>query len=81
MQIRIGATGTPRAVLLTQDGQPIPTGRWGEPLSVNANAIGYYRVQYDAATLAAKTKNFGTLPDGDRIALLDDQWALVEAGG
>ena len=34
---------------------------------------------YDAATLAANTRAFGTLPDGDRIALLDDQWALVQS--
>ena len=26
------------------------------------------------------TRQFGALPDGDRIALLDDQWALVESG-
>jgi len=29
--------------------------------------------------LQANTKGFGTLPEADRIALLDDQWALVEA--
>jgi len=42
--------------------------------------VGYFRVQYDAATLALNTHAFGNLPDADRIALLDDQWALVDAG-
>jgi hypothetical protein len=49
-------------------------------LSVNAGAIGFYRTQYDHATLLTNTKNFGSLPDTDRIALLDDQWALVLSG-
>ncbi|MFM2287780.1 MAG: hypothetical protein RL684_923, partial [Pseudomonadota bacterium] len=52
----------------------------GEPLSVNADAIGYFRASYDADTLAANTARFGTLPAGDRLALLDDQWALASAG-
>jgi aminopeptidase N len=79
LQVRSGAEGTPRAVLLTQEGQTLPAGSCQEPLSVDAHAIGYYRVQYDPATLAVNTRAFNTLPDGDRIALLDDQWALVQA--
>ena len=43
-------------------------------------ALGYFRASYDAATLAINTRAFASLPVGDRIALLDDQWALVEAG-
>jgi aminopeptidase N len=49
-------------------------------LSVNADAIGYYRTQYDVATLANNAREFAQLPMADRIALLDDQWALVQAG-
>jgi aminopeptidase N len=79
LQIRSGASA-PQSVLLTQDGQTVRAGRWGEPLSVNAGAIGFYRVIYDEPTLQADTKAFGNLPDGDRIALLDDQWALVQSG-
>jgi aminopeptidase N len=77
MQIRIGSQGKPRAALLS--GETLAAGRCAEPLSVNADAIGFYRVQYDAATLKTNTAHFGELPDGDRIALLDDQWALVLA--
>jgi aminopeptidase N len=80
LQIRAGVDAAPQAVLLTQDKQSAPAGRCDEPLSINAGALGFYRTHYDAATLAANTKNFGQLKDTDRIALLDDQWALVESG-
>jgi aminopeptidase N len=80
LQIRAGDHGTAQSVMLTQDGQTVAAGRCDEPLSVDADAIGFYRVMYDAATLAVNTKNFSRLPDADRIALLDDQWALVESG-
>ena len=80
LQLRSGAAGTAQSVLLTEDGQKVSAGRCDEPLSVNADAIGFYRTRYDAATFGTNSKNFGGLPDGDRIALLDDQWALVESG-
>jgi aminopeptidase N len=80
LQLRIGHQTQTRSVLLTADGQSVAAGRCDEALSVNAAAVGYYRVAYDAATLAINTKQFANLPSGDRIALLDDQWAQVEAG-
>jgi aminopeptidase N len=80
LQIRAGIDAAPQTVLLTQDKQSAPAGRCDEPLSINAGALGFYRTHYDAATLAADTKYFGRLKDTDRIALLDDQWALVESG-
>ena len=79
LRVRAGS-GAPRAVLLTGDGQELAAGRCGEPLSVNADGIGYYRSLYDDATMQANTKNLDALDDGDLIALLDDQWAFVEAG-
>jgi aminopeptidase N len=80
LQIRTGAAGATESVLLSSADQAVKAGRCDEPLSVNADAIGFYRASYDPATLATNTKNFGHLPDADRIALLDDQWALVESG-
>jgi len=79
LRIRAGSAA-PRAELLTRDAEKSTGGRCDEPLSVNADAIGFYRVKYDAATLAANTRTFGAVPDGDRIALLDDGWALALAG-
>lgn len=80
LQIRVGADGAAQPLLLTKDGQAAPAGSCDQPLSVNAGAVGYYRTRYDDATLKADTIGFGSLPDGDRIVLLDDQWALVQAG-
>ena len=80
LRIRIGAGGTPQSVLLRQDGQSVVAGRCDEALSVNAGATGFYRVAYDEPTLATDTRQFARLASGDRIALLDDQWALVQAG-
>jgi aminopeptidase N len=80
LRIRSGASGEPHSVLLSADGQSVAAGRCGEPLSVNADAIGYFRASYDEPTLAANAHSFASLPDGDKIAQLDDQWALVEAG-
>jgi aminopeptidase N len=80
LQVRIGDSGAPQSVLLTQDDQSLPAGRCDQALSVNADAIGYYRTAYDAATLSTNTRRFGHLPDADRIVLLDDQWALVGSG-
>jgi aminopeptidase N len=79
LQIRAG-TAAPRNVLLDTQDQKIAAGRCDEALSVNADAVGYYRVQYDADTLAVNTRLFPAAVDGDRIALLDDQWALVGSG-
>jgi aminopeptidase N len=79
LQVRSGS-GAAKAVLFTSDGQKIDAGNCADTLTVNANAIGYYRVAYDQATLARNTRDFTKMTDGDRIAMLDDQWALAEAG-
>jgi aminopeptidase N len=55
-------------------------GRCDEPLRVNAGNIGFYRVAYDAATAARNRAAFATLPENDKIGMLDDAWALAGAG-
>ncbi|HEX4151427.1 MAG TPA: M1 family aminopeptidase [Steroidobacteraceae bacterium] len=80
LEVRSGTAGKPQPVLMSDDEAKVPAGRCNEALSVNADAIGYFRAQYDEATLATNTRQFASIPDGDRIALLDDQWALVESG-
>jgi len=79
LQVRIG-TGEATPLLFDGDQQSLAAGRCDQPFSVNAGAVGYYRVLYDSATLGQNTQSFGDLPETDRIALLDDQWALVGAG-
>jgi aminopeptidase N len=80
LRMRVGSAGAPQSVLLEKDGQRVAAGRCDQPVTLNADADGFYRVAYDDALLAANTRQFAALPDGDRIALLDDQWALVENG-
>jgi aminopeptidase N len=80
LRIRSGVEGDSQSVLLVHDGQRAPAGRCGEALSLNPDTIGYYRARFDAPSFDANVKNFSRLRDGDKIALLDDQWALVESG-
>lgn len=80
VRIRSGVEGEPQAMLLTRDGQTAKAGRCGEALSLNPDAIGYYRVRYDAPSFKANLANFNRMRNGDRIAMLDDQWALVQSG-
>jgi aminopeptidase N len=79
LRMRVGGSA-PQSVLLEQDGQRVAAGNCDQPLSLNADADGFFRVAYDDALLTLATRQFAALPDGDRIALLDDQWALVESG-
>jgi aminopeptidase N len=80
LDIRSSPAGQPQAVLLPPAGQTLAAGSCDEPLSINAGGVGYYRVAYDAATLALNGKHFGELPNADKIVMLDDQWALVQSG-
>jgi aminopeptidase N len=67
-------------VLFVNDGQTIAAGACSEPVSLNADATGYYRVAYDPVTFGVNRAAFDTLRNGDRIAMIDDQWALIRAG-
>ena len=58
----------------------IGTGACGEPVKLNLGDVGYYRVQYDAATQAALARSIAALAPADRVNLLADTWALVQAG-
>lgn len=49
-------------------------------LVANAGDGGYFRVQYSPQLLAGLRKNINALPAIDRLVLLNDTWALLEAG-
>jgi len=66
-------------IVLRENGE-IAAGRCGEPVKLNLGDYGYYRVEYDAASRAALTKSFAVMAPADRVNLLADSWALVEAG-
>jgi len=79
LNVRSGS-GPAERLLVTGDGTRAAAGRCDEPLTVNASGVGFYRVAYDDATLAANARAFATLPEPDKIVMLDDQWALAESG-
>jgi aminopeptidase N len=70
----------PPATIVLQDHDEIAAGRCGEPVKLNLGDLGYYRVEYDAASRAALVKSFALMAPADRVNLLADSWALVEAG-
>lgn len=73
------------AVLLDEKPQtvsfpPRDTCRSNNSIIVNAGSVGYYRVSYDEASWNAIIKGLGSLPESDQLSLLQDTWALFEAG-
>ena len=80
LQVRSGSSAVPKPALLVSEGQTLSAGQCDEALSLNAGALGFYRVEYDDATLKANTRAFASLKASDQIALLDDQWALAQSG-
>ena len=50
------------------------------PAVVNAGGAGFYRVAYAPAALQALTRGFARLDPADRQALLNDSFALMQAG-
>jgi aminopeptidase N len=58
----------------------VAAGRCDQPLSLTPDGIGFYRVAYDDTTLETDRRSFSGMPSGDRIAMLDDEWALVQSG-
>src|SRR5262249_42641201 len=50
------------------------------PVKANWGDVGYYRVQYEDAALKQLVASYRQLGAADRVNLLADTWALVEAG-
>jgi len=77
---RPGAKEASGVVLMQGKTWQLAAGRCGEPIKLNFGDVGYYRVEYDAATEAALAKSIETMGPADRVNLLADNWALLEAG-
>jgi len=71
--------GASQEALLLDGAADIATGRCGPPIKLNLGDVGYYRVQYDLASLAALTGAITGMAPADRVNMLADGWALVEA--
>jgi aminopeptidase N len=65
--------------LLLDGSAEIALGRCGEAVKVNLGDVGYFRVQYDGAMAATLAGSIGEMLPADRVNLLADTWALVEA--
>jgi aminopeptidase N len=80
--VRIGpADGAPpQTVLLGAAPATVTFPGCGKPVKANVGDVGYYRVRYDDANFAALAAAYATLPAADRVNLLGDAWAMVEAG-
>ena len=75
------STGATSEVLLGKGGAPVTTRIDGcGPVIVNAGHAGYFRTRYAPAELAALAQAFPTVAEIDRLGLLNDTWALGEAG-
>ena len=66
--------------MLLEGTADIAAGRCGEPVKLNLGDVGYYRVRNDAAMQAALARVLPSLAPADRVNLLADAWALIEAG-
>jgi aminopeptidase N len=70
----------PADVLLLQGSAEIPAGLCGEAVKVNLGDIGYYRVDYGPNSRAALTAALPEMTPEDRLNIIADGWALVQAG-
>ncbi|KAH9279726.1 Puromycin-sensitive aminopeptidase [Echinococcus granulosus] len=61
---------------------PLPDSVCSPRVRLKPDAIGFYRVHYDSTMMDAilEAISRGTVPERDRISLLDDQFALARAG-
>jgi aminopeptidase N len=79
--LTIGAPGTPPVhLILGAEKATVPLAGCTAPAKVNMGEDGYYRTQYDAASLQALAGIFPNLGAADRANLLGDQFALFVAG-
>ncbi len=69
-----------RAVLLDKETAVFEYGDCSGVLRANAGDTGYYRVQYEQPLFDQLQTNINQLRTADRLKLLSDTWALVEAG-
>ena len=66
--------------MLLQGSTEIAAGSCGEAIKVNLGDIGYYRVEYGPNSRAALAKSLAGMTPEDRLNIVADSWALVQAG-
>jgi aminopeptidase N len=80
--VMIGRPGdaAPKSVLLADAPQTVNFKGCGAPVKANWGDVGYYRVEYGPTDLAALDASFAKLSAADRVNLIADLYAMVEAG-
>jgi aminopeptidase N len=79
----IGQPGEPSAaqsVLVDDKPARVTFAGCGKTIKANLGNTGYYRVQYDDDAFALLANSFRALDAADRVNLLSDTWAMVQAG-
>jgi aminopeptidase N len=69
----------PRVELLGAEPQNIAWMQGDVPIKGNAGANGYYRVSYEEKAFRKLVEIAPAMPEADRLNLLNDAWALLEA--
>ena len=65
--------------LLDAKSAALPEVRSDQSVKLNADGIGYYRVQYEPALFARLLAAAAQLSEADKVNLISDTWALVRA--
>ncbi|MBR0799715.1 M1 family metallopeptidase [Bradyrhizobium jicamae] len=72
--------GKPFGEILLNGSAEVPAGACGDAIKVNLGDIGYYRVEYGLKNRAALLSAFAQMAVDDRLNIVTDSWALVQAG-
>ena len=69
----------PETRLMTQSNDKLDNVSADRPFKMNIDGAGFYRVQYDSGSWDLLLGVLPQLSSADRVNLLDDSWALVQA--
>ena len=77
--IALSASTATSVFLLEQKSATLPNVQPALNVKLNVDDVGYYRVAYDSAHFEKLLASSAQLPPADKVNLLSDTWALVEA--
>jgi aminopeptidase N len=75
----IQTDASPKVFLLEQKSAVLPDVPPDQVVKLNAGNIGYFRVAYESAHFQKLLSSAPQLPEADKVNLVSDTWALVQA--
>ena len=72
-------TSPPKVFLLEQKSATLPDVQPSQNVKLNAGDVGYFRTRYDSGHFEKLRSLAAHLPEADKVNLVSDIWALVEA--